>query len=150
MTYFNIKKFRTFLFFFYFFDIFVVDFKIFVKLSSIFFIFILSATLSSLGPNLYFFKILIFRGDIPKMCTKRYPRFQLQFFPCIPSSQILNLKKNYTQILSSLQQMQLEGYAIAQSIDNFLRIIFTTYIQNILVKNDVYIQGPPKFQSNFV
>ena len=88
------KKFRTFLFIFYFFDLFVVDFKVLIKLSSIFFKFISLTTLSSLGSNLVIFKILIFRRDILKNVCKRIFSVLHQKKAGIPSSQILNLKKN--------------------------------------------------------
>ena len=57
------------------FNIFAVDFKIFVKLSNAFFTFTSSSSLSSLRPSLVFLKILIFRGDILKNVYKRIQLF---------------------------------------------------------------------------
>ena len=64
-----------------FFDLFVVDFKILIKLSSIFFIFMFSTSLSSLESNLVSFKILSFRGDILKNVYKEIPSLQASIFP---------------------------------------------------------------------
>ena len=78
-----------------------------------------SSSLSSLGPNLGFFKMLIFRGDILKNVYKTIPSFLASIFPLytlIPNSES---EKNWTKILFSLQKIQLEDFAIAQSIDNF-------------------------------
>ena len=57
-----------------------------------------SSSLSSLRPNLEFFEILIFRGDILKNMYKKVPPFLASIFPLytlIPNSETeKNLDKN--------------------------------------------------------
>ena len=87
----QVEKILSIFIFFHFFDISVVDFKRFVKLSSNFFPFMPSILLSSLGPNLVFFKILIFRGNILKNVYKEMLSFLTSIFPLctlIPNSEI--------------------------------------------------------------
>ena len=117
---FQYKKILSIFIFFSFFDIFVVDFKIFVELSNAFFTFMSSNSLSSFGPNLVFFEILIFRGYILKNVYKEIPSFLASLFPLyILSSQIRNLTNFWTKILFSLWKIQLEGPTLARSIDDF-------------------------------
>ena len=122
------KKNSEHFYFFRFFGIFVVDCKIFVKLSSIFSAFISLASLRSLGSDLVLFKILIFRGDILKNVCKKIPSFLASIFPCIPSSQILNLKKIGQKSRFLYEKC---SYKVPQWLDRqiiFLHIIFITYM----------------------
>ena len=103
---FQFEKILSILIFFHFFDISVVDFKRFVKLSSNFFTFTSSISLSSFGPNLVFFKILIFRGDILKNVYQGILSFLASIFPLytlVPNSEIE--KKNDKNLVFSMKNV---------------------------------------------
>ena len=132
ITYFSVKEIWIHLFiFFHFFDNFVVDFKIFVILNSISFTFTLLILLSSLGPNLVFFKTLIFRGDILKNMYKEILSFLASIFPLYTLISNSEFEKKLTKILFSLRKMQLEGSAMTWLIDN----IFAHYLHCFYLKH---------------
>ena len=121
ITCFSIKNYKHFYFFFVFSGIFVVDFKIFVKLSNTFFTFMSSSSLSSLEINLVFFKILIFRGEILKNVYKEIPSSLLySIFPLYTLTPNSEFEKNWAKNSFSPRKMQLEDLSIIRSIDNCL------------------------------
>ena len=87
-------------------------------------------SLSSLGPNLVLFKILIFHEDILTNACKEIPSILALIFPLytlIPNSEF---EKKNDENSFSLRKMQLEGFAMARSIDNF----FTHYLHYLYLK----------------
>ena len=132
IAYFSRKKFWSLFFSFFFFGIFVVDFKITVKLRSMSFTFMSTSLLSSLGHNLVFLKMLIFCGDILKSVYKEILLLRTSIFSLytlIPNSEF---EVFLSKISFSLRKLQLKGSAIARSIDNcfahYLRYLYFKYI----------------------
>ena len=77
--------------------------------------------LSSLEPNLFFLKILIFRGDILKNVCKEMPSLLASIFPLhtlIPDFEFE--KKVGKNLVFSTTYAAKKGSTIAQSIDNFV------------------------------
>ena len=118
------RRFWALLFFFIFFGNFVIDFKIFIKLSNAFSTFTSLTSLGSSGSKLVFFKILIFRGDILKNVHKEIPLLLASIFPLYTLVLNSEIEKKLTKISFSLRKMQLEDLIMAQSIYNFVMHYF--------------------------
>ena len=141
------KKFQA---LFFFFDNFVVYFKIFVILSNIFFTLMSSNSLSSTEPNLVTFKILIFREDILKNVYKRILSHSASIFPLytlIPNSEFeFFFDKNLIfSMINAARRFSNSSINRKFSYASFLLLVFKTYLQKMVC----ILKKPLNFQLHF-